>query len=173
MKTSKLSKLVAFIILPIFCASCGTIINRTTQTLPVHSKPTEAKISVLNDKGEEISAGCTPTILKLKRGQGYFKKGKYTIRIEKPGYSPVDTTIVGKGSGWYILGNLVFGGLIGWFIVDPLSGGMWTLSPDYVNTSLPCQDEAFFNQNEGLKIVLKEQVPAEYLKFMKPLRLNN
>jgi hypothetical protein len=36
--------------------------------------------------------------------------------------------IKSKIDGWYF-GNLIFGGLIGLVIVDPLTGSMWTLSP--------------------------------------------
>ncbi len=37
--------------------------------------------------------------------------------------------------GWYI-GNIIFGGLIGFLIVDPLTGAMWKL-PEQAMTSLP------------------------------------
>jgi hypothetical protein len=37
-------------------------------------------------------------------------------------------------SGWYF-GNLLFGGIIGLAIVDPISGKMWTL-PDNANGNL-------------------------------------
>ena len=37
--------------------------------------------------------------------------------------------------GWYIGGNILVGGLIGWFIVDPLTGAMYTL-PKEVNADL-------------------------------------
>ena len=39
-------------------------------------------------------------------------------------------------NGWYIGGNIIFGGLIGWFIVDPRNGGMYTLSPKALSSSL-------------------------------------
>jgi len=34
---------------------------------------------------------------------------------------------------WYLAGNIVFGGIAGWLIVDPLTGAMWRLSPKEVN----------------------------------------
>ena len=36
-------------------------------------------------------------------------------------------------SGWYAGGNLFFGGLIGYLIVDPMTGAMWTLKDLHVN----------------------------------------
>ena len=32
--------------------------------------------------------------------------------------------------------NIIFGGLIGWFIVDPLNGAMYNLSPKQIGVSL-------------------------------------
>jgi hypothetical protein len=43
----------------------------------------------------------------------------------------VDSTI----NGWYV-GNIVFGGFIGWLIVDPLTGAMWALDTEHVNGTL-------------------------------------
>ena len=44
--------------------------------------------------------------------------------MEKDGYEPVTLPIKANANGWYIGGNLVFGGLIGWLAVDPFNGGM-------------------------------------------------
>jgi hypothetical protein len=70
-------------------------------------------------------------MVKLDRGAGYFKGAKYNVVIEKPGFSKkefvVDSSLM---VGWYLFGNLLFGGLIGWFIVDPATGAMWSLDPD-------------------------------------------
>ena len=41
--------------------------------------------------------------------------------------------------GWYI-GNIVFGGLIGWLVVDPASGAMWKLQ-DSVHGNLEAKEE--------------------------------
>jgi len=38
--------------------------------------------------------------------------------------------------GWYIAGNILVGGLIGWFIVDPITGAMWNLEPENVEMAL-------------------------------------
>lgn len=39
-------------------------------------------------------------------------------------------------TAWYIGGNLLFGGLIGWLIVDPASGAMWHFDPEQVSVLL-------------------------------------
>lgn len=50
---------------------------------------------------------------------------------------PLKTSV----NGWYIGGNFVFGGLIGWLIVDPLNDGMYTISPKETNPVLALQSE--------------------------------
>jgi hypothetical protein len=40
-----------------------------------------------------------------------------------------------KLDGWYI-GNIIFGGLIGFLIVDPATGAMWKLDTEFVNETL-------------------------------------
>ena len=54
----------------------------------------------------------------LKRGCGYFKKCKYRVLLEKGGYKQREVMLEGSPNGWYIGGNILLGGLIGWFIVD-------------------------------------------------------
>ncbi len=40
------------------------------------------------------------------------------------------TSQVAGSNSWYVAGNHAFAGLIDWFIMDPLSGGKYTLSSD-------------------------------------------
>jgi hypothetical protein len=61
-------------------------------------------------------------------------------------------------NGWYV-GNIVFGGLIGWLIVDPLTGAMWALDAEHVNGTLAervAMDETSAPQ---FRIVSIESVP--------------
>jgi len=64
-------------------------------------------------------------------------------------------------NGWYIAGNIVFGGIIGWFIVDPFSGAMYNLSPESINADLG-EKTSSINGVTSFKIVLLEDVPMEF-----------
>jgi hypothetical protein len=57
-------------------------------------------------------------------------------------------------NGWYV-GNVIFGGLVGFLIVDPLTGAMWVLEPKDVKESLPLK-AAGRAPEEGLTVVLRE-----------------
>jgi len=171
-KACALGKVAVGTALVALTTSCASIINKGTQTVMVSSVPDDAKVTVLDGSGMIVARGKTPTTLTLKRGSGYFAKAKYMVKIEKDGYSTHQVSVVGKVSGWYVGGNFVFGGLIGWLIVDPITGGMWTLSPDEVKADLAEKHGAVWSGNSGFTVVLKEQVPQDFLSRMKPVVLN-
>lgn len=62
---------------------------------------------------------------------------------------------VNKGS--YVVGNLFSWYILGWVIVDPLTGAMWTLStPDG-------------QKSDDIKIILKEDATGEMLDHAKKI----
>lgn len=161
--------------LAIIVFGCASIIKSGPQTISIKSNPSDAKLLVYDVRkgGDEIINAKTPFTATLKRGAGFFKKAKYKVVIEKEGYKTKEILLEGSPNGWYILGNLAFGGLIGWLIVDPATGSMWTLLPEDINPDL-AEEISFFKQNQGLMIVLKNNLPEipEYLKQkMKPVNL--
>jgi hypothetical protein len=88
------------ILLSVFFASnCATITRRTTQRIPVTSAPKGATVSV---NGSE--KGVTPLEVKLVR-----KKKDQVIRIESPGYNPVEIRLQSKMSGGVYIGNFLLG----------------------------------------------------------------
>lgn len=151
-------------------AGCASIIKGSEQSVTFRSEPPEAKLIITDVReGKDIHVGTTPFTTSLKRGAGYFKYGKYKVTIEKPGYRREEVLLEGSPGGWYLAGNLVFGGLIGWFIVDPATGAMWTLDPEEVNVTLK-KEGASLLQGEGLIIVLRKSVPAQLEGKMKLVR---
>lgn len=163
-----------FGLLVIVIFGCASIIKSGPQTVSMTSNPSEARLLIYDvRKGNEILDAKTPYTATLERGAGYFKKAKYKIVIEKEGYKTKEILLEGSPNGWYILGNLVFGGIIGWFIVDPATGSMWTLQPEDIKEDL-AKEISFFQQDKGLMIVLTSDLPEipEYVKQkMKPVNL--
>jgi len=160
-------KLFTLATIALAATGCASIIKGSEQSVTLRSDPPEARLIITDVReGKDIHIGTTPFTTSLKRGAGYFTKAKYKVTIEKPGYGREEVLLEGSPGGWYLLGNLVFGGLIGWFIVDPATGAMWTLDPEEVNVSLKKQG-AFLPQGEGLIIVLRNSVPAELEGKMK------
>ncbi|MBR8461860.1 hypothetical protein KDD93_03280 [Campylobacter sp. faydin G-24] len=116
--------------LALVLSGCASIVNGGSEKYTIHSDPSAAKIVVI-DKADDtkIYEGITPLSVTLEKHQKYFKGKTYNVSVMKDGYAPVSFNIRPTLSGWYI-GNIIFGGLIGILIVDPLTGGMWNLAPE-------------------------------------------
>ena len=110
---------------------CSSIICGTTQHVQFTSYPENAQIEIISARGEIINQAQTPTSITLKRGRGYFLGADLTVRALADGYEPKELPIPSRLNGWYF-GNILFGGLIGMLIVDPLTGAMYRF-PDHVH----------------------------------------
>lgn len=142
---------------------CATIVGSPTQLVPISSTPSDASIVITDEKGTEMFKGTTPTTVTLPKSNGtYWGKKSFTVTVSKPGFQDQTIPITANANGWYIAGNFLVGGLIGWFIVDPQNGHMYTLTPDAVNASLPGKT-AHNNtgRNGDISIVLLQDVPGE------------
>ncbi len=135
------SFLYLFLLLFIFSLSigCASIVSKSAYPVSINSSPSEAEVSITNRKGVEIEKAITPITLSLKANEGFFKSESYSFRFTKEGYSPSFESMQASIDGWY-WGNLLFGGLIGFLIVDPATGSMWKLD-DNIQADLQ-KDEA-------------------------------
>ena len=114
-------------------SGCASIIKGGKQNVSVKSFPQGANCDVINAKtNDRMSNITTPTMITLERGSGYFRSGQYRIRCKSGDYPIQEAYLDGNLNGWYIGGNILLGGLIGWLIVDPLTGAMYTLEPEMV-----------------------------------------
>lgn len=149
-------------------SGCATIVGSPTQLMPISSTPSEAAVVIVDEKGAEMFKGTTPTTVTLAKSDGSYWGGKsYKVRISKEGFQDQEIPITSSPNGWYIAGNLVFGGLIGWFIVDPLNGHMYTLSPEAVNGTLAGKTSHNNLGRQEIAVMLIQDVPAELRDQMK------
>ncbi|HOV63617.1 MAG TPA: hypothetical protein PLG43_07025 [Spirochaetia bacterium] len=150
---------------------CATIVKGSDETVSFQSEPEGAAISVYDADGFMVAEGITPITIPLPKGSGYFQAAKYRIVFETPGYAKKEIWIKGSlESGWYIAGNFLIGGILGWLIIDPLSGAMWTLKPATVNARLDKTGAGI--AGTSLHIVLASQVSPETLKMAIPVTYN-
>jgi hypothetical protein len=160
MKNKVLSIVMASTLL---LTSCASIVSKSNYPISINSSPSEANISVTDKRGKEVYKGTTPANLKLKSGAGYFGKASYQVKFEKEGYETKIVPIHFKFDGWYI-GNIVFGGLIGLLIVDPLTGAMYKLDTEFVNETLV--KSSAVGQNEELKIYTLDEIPNNWKEHL-------
>jgi hypothetical protein len=142
---------------------CATIMGSPTQMIPINSTPSEAKVVITDEKGTEMFKGTTPTTVTLPKSNGsYWGKKSFTVKITKEGFQEQVIPVTANANGWYIAGNFFFGGLIGWFVIDPQSGNMYTLSPEAVTASLSGKAAHNNTGRSGeISIVLLQDVPAD------------
>ena len=147
----KLLSLFMVLVLALAFTSCSSIVHRGKQDVKIKSQP-GANIVIKDNFGNTIIEGEEQLSVKLDRAKGFFEKGNYVIEVTKEGYKPVTMSLTGEmNKGSYIVGNLFSWQILGWLIVDPLTGAMWTLStPDG-------------QKAENINILLKENVTGEML----------
>ncbi len=147
---------------------CATIIKGSDQNVSFRSDPEGAKVSVYSPEGMLMADGKTPVTLPLRKGDGFFQSAKYKVVFEAPGYEKKEIWLTGSlEAGWYLAGNLLVGGLIGWLIVDPASGAMWNLKPKSVNVRL---EGGLTEAEDGsLHVVLAGQVPPDLMAQAVPV----
>ncbi|MFI3241159.1 MAG: hypothetical protein R3Y43_01165 [Alphaproteobacteria bacterium] len=110
---------------------CASIIRDNNQTVQIKSNVDKVDIEIKDKNGFVIFNGQTPAIVNLKSSKGgYFNPEEYTIKASKDGYINQTAIIDSHVSNWYIFGNLGFGGLIGYLIVDPITGDMYYLDEE-------------------------------------------
>jgi len=139
----------------LFLGGCASIVSKSEYPVLISSQPEGAEIKIKNNAGENVYVGKTPTTINLKAGAGYFKGETYTVNFQKENHTPHTAQIERGVDGWYLAGNLVFGGLIGWFIVDPLTGAMWKLE----NLHVDLEPSERVSLHEQLHIITIDDVP--------------
>jgi hypothetical protein len=150
---------------------CATIVGDKTQLIPISSDPELASIVIFDETGAQVFKGTTPTKVTLPKSDGsYWGKKSFTVTITKPGYTSRTIPITASANGWYIGGNIVFGGIIGWFIVDPFNGAMYTLTPKQLDAALDDQSTGNNRATDGsISIVLIADVPPGLREQMRRL----
>jgi len=146
-------------VLIIGLSGCASIVSDTQENISINSSPDNAEVKIKDQSGRVVQSGNTPMTVNLDTSAGYFDGEEYTLVFDKEGYQSRTLDVSARPSGWYIGGNLLFGGLIGWLIVDPATGAMWTLSPEEVNANLP--ESAVSMSEDSVKVVLLKDVPSK------------
>ena len=111
---------------------CASIVSDSTYSVAITGQD-DTHFKLKNSSGIPISQGYTPMSVSLKAGDGYFSGADYVIESSSD-CGTAQTPVTSSLDGWYI-GNLLFGGLIGFLLVDPATGAMWKL-PEVVNVNV-------------------------------------
>jgi hypothetical protein len=131
--------------------SCATIVSKSEYPVNIQTSPSNVRVAIKDKNGMVIHKGRTPMIVNLKASNGYFDSANYIVEYKYKGITKIKP-LSAKFDGWY-LGNIMFGvgGIIGFLVVDPLTGAMWKLpevTSEYFNT-----ENASLINKEGLHVV--------------------
>jgi hypothetical protein len=140
---------------------CASIVGEREQAVTINSTPAEAQVTITDERSKTVHSGETPVTVQLAKSDGSYFGGKtYTVDVSKDGFESREVLVESRPNGWYIAGNLMFGGLIGWLVVDPLTGAMYNLKPDAVDVSLG--DRVSLDDDGGrvLRVALVADLPA-------------
>lgn len=160
-----MNKLISLILVSCFLVSgCASIVSKSSYPVTITSNPDQATIVITDEKGTQMYKGKTPTTLVLKSGEPYFHGKDYTVTFEKEGYEKQVASIHRELDGWYI-GNIIFGGLIGILIVDPLTGAMWKLDSP-LTVALAEKTASLESTNAQLQVVMIDDVPKHLIPNM-------
>jgi hypothetical protein len=107
-------------------SACATIVSDEYYMVSFNSSPQEAEATISNERGLPVHRGQTPFSVVLKAPNGYFNGMDYSVLFKKKCYQEVVTPLEANLDEWY-WGNILFGGLIGFLLVDSAGGAMWEL----------------------------------------------
>ena len=165
-------KFISLALVVLYCfssASCASIVGRDMFPLTVNSNPDGANILIADEKGTKVFSGVTPTTVTLAAGEAYFHAKEYRITFSKTGYGDQFVSVKATLSGWYF-GNILFGGLIGLLIIDPITGKMWKLPEAAVTGNL--SPKLTKNEDQrALKVMTLSQIPESMRKDLVPINL--
>ena len=141
-------------------SGCATIVGNNQTTVGIRTVPPGAHLVVTDVRGHRVFHGMAPARVVLPKSTGRYWGGEtYRIRISLAGFKSEDVTLKARPNGWYLFGNLVFGGAIGWFAIDPWNGAMYTLHPEALESHARYQKHT-------LLVTMIEDVPAKLRKRM-------
>jgi hypothetical protein len=153
----------------IFLSGCASIVHSGPRSIPVSSQPPGAKVSIYDRDGTLVMMNTTPFVAKLTPKYAYFKGQSYRLVFEMPGQATSEIRLAPRLSGWYF-GNIVFGGLLGMVVIDPLTGAMYNLSPQKIQQSLTPTQTQVLHDGKGFLVVLMSQTTEAERAAMVPLR---
>lgn len=145
----------------LLAGGCASIVHGGSRKITINTQPEGAKATITTADGATVSVTNTPCTVALDPKRGYFKGQAYRLQLELAGYHPVSVELRPEMSGWY-WGNILFGGLIGMVVVDPLTGSMWNIAPEKIEQKLAASQASLIRSGSGFVVVMASDLtPGE------------
>lgn len=90
-----------------------------------------AEVREVEHREKLVFGGALPATVILKDSSDNADEViGYVIKFAIDGYYPANITLKRTADGWHVENYLGLGEVIGWFVLNPRNGGIYTLSPD-------------------------------------------
>lgn len=117
-------------------SACATLLNSKYETIPIVSNPSGAIVKVINEQGEVVFNGTTPTKVFLhKSNGGYLTGSNYKVELSKPGYQTL-TQLLHTKINWVYLLNPVSA-----ISVDASNGTLYQFDKETIHAELKKSNE--------------------------------
>ena len=116
------------------CAGCASIVSKSTYPIRISSNEDNTTVTITQN-GSAVQVLSTPGTAYLAAGNGYFSPSEYMLEFKKDGFESEVRYCRASLDPWYV-GNILFGGLIGMLLVDPMTGAMWRFSEASIYTEM-------------------------------------
>lgn len=118
-------------------SGCATVMNGGgTSEVQLVSTPPGASYEIRDVRGRVVGSGVTPSRAALRDGYGWGSRGRYQVLFRKDGYSDIQKEMIARRNGWYWF-NILVGGPIGYLFVDPFTGAMYKVPPQFSSELQP------------------------------------
>lgn len=152
-------KMYTLIVVSLFLfPSCASIFSKSTWPVSINSHPNNAHVTIIDKKGKEVYQGYTPATVFLKSGAGFFSRAEYQVKFSSLGYDDKSVPVTFKINGWWF-GNLIFGWVLGMFIIDPATGAMWKIETEFLNETMNKSTSLI---NPKIKIMDINEIPENW-----------
>jgi len=131
-------KVLSMVVL-LLLTSCATIVSGSRYDVAIESQPSGADIVVRDKHGNTVHVGKTPATVALAADAGYFSRARYTVDASMNGYQARQGVMEAELNSWY-WGNILWPGVLGLLVFDPLGGGMWELKDKLVIELTPATE---------------------------------
>ena len=149
--------LLALVLLS-FGSGCASLVSGRQREVTFTSKPEGAKLTVVDTHGVTVAEGVTPFTASLQKGKAYFAGQRYVLTFHKDGYYDMQQDLEGTVSSWYF-GNFLFGGVVGFLVVDPHTGAMYTFPKEISARLTPTNATDGTQRSEGENQKPRAQLP--------------
>ena len=106
---------------------CASVFSVSEYPVHIDSVPSDMEIVDTDRNGDIEYRGRTPAVVNLDARGGYFVREKYTVKLYDAGNVVGRKQIDGGVDLWYFVNFLPWTTLVGFFVIDPLTGAMWSL----------------------------------------------